>query len=167
MSSWDWTVSSAKWAAVAVLGGASVAGLAWSMSRPAPAAIVRSPAVDSRTAEPVTSTSGAAPMPADSPPNPAPSTPREEVQASEPKPTAPESIPEPSSERDLRVHRINLNAATQAELELLPGIGPTMAKRILDYRAAKGRFSSIEELDKVKGIGEKTMAKIRPLVRVE
>jgi competence protein ComEA len=64
-------------------------------------------------------------------------------------------------------HRINVNTAGQAELELLPNVGPAMAKKIMDYRALHGPFKSIADLDKVKGIGPKTMAKIAPLVTVE
>jgi competence protein ComEA len=64
-------------------------------------------------------------------------------------------------------HRININKASAAELELLPHIGPSMAKRILDYRTLHGPFKSIADLDKVKGIGPKTLAKIAPLVTVE
>jgi competence protein ComEA len=64
-------------------------------------------------------------------------------------------------------HRININTANQAELELLPHVGPAIAKRIMDYRALHGPFKTIADLDKVKGIGPKTMAKIAPLVTVE
>lgn len=63
--------------------------------------------------------------------------------------------------------RINLNTATQAELELLPDIGPTVAKRIIDYRAQRGGFSSTGELDRIKGIGPRTLERLRPLVTVE
>lgn len=64
-------------------------------------------------------------------------------------------------------HRINLNTATQAELELLPGIGPAMAKRIMEYRASHGNFKTIDQLDNVKGIGPRTLTKLRPLVSVD
>ena len=50
---------------------------------------------------------------------------------------------------------LNLNTATQAELELLPGIGPVLAQAILDYRDSFGGFSSKEQLMEVSGIGEK------------
>ena len=63
--------------------------------------------------------------------------------------------------------KINLNTATQAELESLPQVGPSMAKRIMEYRAANGPFRAVKDLDKVKGIGEKTLAKLMPLVTVD
>ncbi len=64
------------------------------------------------------------------------------------------------------VYPININTADQATLQLLPGIGKTYARRIIDYRAQNKGFSSIEELLKVKGIGEKRLAKIRPLISI-
>jgi comEA protein len=63
--------------------------------------------------------------------------------------------------------KININAATAAELESLPGIGPAMAAQILSYRAAHGRFSTIDELRQVKGIGPKKLEKIQPFVRLQ
>lgn len=57
---------------------------------------------------------------------------------------------------------VNLNTADAAELRTLPGIGEVKAKAILDYRAQNGPFTTIEELLQVKGIGEKTLAKLRP-----
>lgn len=60
--------------------------------------------------------------------------------------------------------KIDVNKATPAELELLPGIGPALAKRIIDYRTQHGAFQSVDELDKVKGIGPKVLERLRPLV---
>jgi competence ComEA-like helix-hairpin-helix protein len=62
--------------------------------------------------------------------------------------------------------RIDLNRATAAELELLPGIGPMAAERIVAFRAQIGGYRHVEELSRVKGIGEKTLARLRPLVFV-
>lgn len=60
--------------------------------------------------------------------------------------------------------KVNINTATAAELDTLPGIGPVKAQSIIAYREANGRFSSIEDLILVDGIGEKTMAELRPLI---
>lgn len=59
---------------------------------------------------------------------------------------------------------IDLNAATEAELDGLPGIGPSKAKAILAYREEHGHFRSVDELLEVKGIGPKLLERIRPLV---
>lgn len=61
---------------------------------------------------------------------------------------------------------ISLNTAGAIELEALPGVGPVLAGRIVDWRTKHGRFSSIEELREVSGIGEKLYAALAPLVRL-
>jgi competence protein ComEA len=61
---------------------------------------------------------------------------------------------------------LNLNTATIDQLETLPGIGRKTAERILEYRAKSGGFKKIEELMNVKGIGEKSFLKLKPLVTV-
>jgi competence protein ComEA len=61
---------------------------------------------------------------------------------------------------------VNLNTATPEELEALPGIGPVLAARIVEYRTAHGPFTAVEELLDVPGIGEALLEKLRPLVTV-
>jgi competence protein ComEA len=56
---------------------------------------------------------------------------------------------------------VNLNTATAADLESLPGIGPRMAERIVEYRQKNGAFKKIEDLMNVKGIGEKNFLKLK------
>lgn len=62
--------------------------------------------------------------------------------------------------------RINLNTADAGQLDQLPRIGPAMAQRILDWRDANGRFTSVDDLLAVPGIGEKMLEALRPLVTV-
>lgn len=59
---------------------------------------------------------------------------------------------------------VNINTATSGQLDTLPGVGPVTAQKILDWRAANGAFSSVDELLEVDGIGEKTLADIAPRV---
>jgi len=61
---------------------------------------------------------------------------------------------------------VNINLATLAELDTLPGIGPALAQRIVDYRTAHGGFRSIDELRKVEGIGDAKFAEIKDRVTV-
>lgn len=61
---------------------------------------------------------------------------------------------------------VDLNTATLESLDGLPGIGPVLAQRILDWRTAHGRFSSVDELGEVSGIGEATLSDLRPVVTV-
>jgi competence protein ComEA len=61
---------------------------------------------------------------------------------------------------------INLNTATLEQLESLPGLGPVLAQRILDWRTEHGRFASVDQLRDVSGIGDAKFAEIRPRVTV-
>ncbi|TFD60179.1 hypothetical protein E3T39_08030 [Cryobacterium suzukii] len=62
--------------------------------------------------------------------------------------------------------KVNLNTATVADLDSLPRIGPTMAQRIMDYRTKNGRFTSIDGLRDVAGIGDKTFEALKDFITV-
>jgi competence protein ComEA len=61
---------------------------------------------------------------------------------------------------------LNLNTATAAQLDALPGVGKATAERIVEYRQKNGGFKKPEDLMNVKGIGEKSFLKLKPLVTV-
>ncbi|MPQ97463.1 competence protein ComEA [Modestobacter sp. I12A-02628] len=61
---------------------------------------------------------------------------------------------------------VDLNTATVADLDALPGIGPVLAQRIVDHRTSEGPFTSIDQLDDVEGIGPVAFEELAPLVRV-
>lgn len=62
--------------------------------------------------------------------------------------------------------KININTASQSELETLPGIGPTLASRIIEYRKTTGPFKAVEDIKKVSGIGDKRFEAIKDLITV-
>jgi comEA protein len=62
--------------------------------------------------------------------------------------------------------KVNLNTATVGQLEELPGIGPSLAARIVEHRQKNGAFKSVDDVMAVKGIGEKNFAKIQGFLSV-
>ena len=92
---------------------------------------------------------------------------------------APALAPPPSPARPLRPPRplahtapsetstpLDLNRASQRDLEGMPGIGPGLAARIVDSRARRGMFGSVDDLRRVRGIGDTTLARLRPLLAI-
>ena len=62
--------------------------------------------------------------------------------------------------------KININTATEEELDTLPGIGPSTASKIIDYRKENGKFKSVEEIKEVSGIGDAKYEKIKKLITI-
>lgn len=142
----------AKWAAVVVLGGAGLVGIG------------RSFLVDSVHAPPAPQaiqTVRVEPKPSQAP--------ERDDTASEAADTGVSPVVEPDATEDEpavpdAAVRINVNTASAAELDLLPGIGAVYAERIVAERQANGVFTSVRDLQRVRGIGPKTAAKLEPLV---
>ena len=72
-----------------------------------------------------------------------------------------------SSTSDTTSKKVNINTATQEELDTLPGIGPSIAAKIIDYREQNGKFNSIEEIKEVSGIGEAKYEKIKDSITIK
>ena len=63
--------------------------------------------------------------------------------------------------------KVNLNTATAEQLQMVTGIGPVLAQRILDYRSDHGSFKTVDDLTNVKGVGEAKLVKLRDALTVE
>ena len=63
--------------------------------------------------------------------------------------------------------KININSASEIELTKIPGVGPALAKRIIEFREQHGPFRRLEDIMKVRGIGEKSYQKMRAYITVE
>ena len=80
-------------------------------------------------------------------------------------PDAPKPATKPQSAKTSKVNaKININTADEAELEKLPGVGPVTAKKIVEYRNNNGKFADIEDIKKVRGIGEGRFAKMKDMI---
>lgn len=77
-----------------------------------------------------------------------------------------ESKIDKSTSVETKNSKININTATQTELETLPGIGPSTAANIINYRKENGKFNNIEDLKKVSGIGDSKYNKIKEMIKV-
>lgn len=169
----------AKYGAVGVLGFLAGAGTLWSVTtrEPAPIATTQPPApiivqppqvVINVPPQPAASPVDSGPIGPAGPVGPVPTT------ESAIPPTTVTPTPTPASTpaagpatAPSRTARLNINTATSAQIELLPGIGPALAARIVAYRTSHGAFTSIADLDKVDGIGPKTLERLAPLISVE
>lgn len=79
-----------------------------------------------------------------------------------------ENVPEGNSNSgNIKTGKININKASQIELETLPGIGPSIALKIINYRNENGKFSSIDDLKKINGVGDSKYENIKNLICVK
>jgi competence protein ComEA len=79
----------------------------------------------------------------------------------------PQAVPgETSTTSAASINTVNINVAGVDDLDRLPGVGPALSRRIVEYRQKNGQFSSVEELDNVEGIGPSKMESLRDLVNI-
>ena len=81
--------------------------------------------------------------------------------------TAAERTPGPEMDKAKKSGLININKAGAEQLMKLPRIGPKMAQRIIDFRKENGKFKRLQDLMKVKGIGEKTFKGLKHMVTIQ
>lgn len=91
----------------------------------------------------------------------------EEVRGRAHRPRGGGSATRPGAPAGVAVQPVNVNTATVEELERLPGIGPVLARRIVQDRTARGPFRRVEDLERVRGIGPGLVRRLRPLVRLD
>lgn len=169
----------AGWAAIGVLGGASLVGLAWVISSriptPATAQAAGAPSATppAPPAPPVVIVQ-LPPLPQSLPsdaPQPAGPHALATVQvpnaSDQPQVSPADHTPAPVPEAPAGIRRININTASVEELDLLPGVGKATALAIIEHRTKYGHFRTVSDLDKVPGIGPSRIEKLRPLVIVE
>jgi len=143
--------SAARWVCVAVLGGLGAIGVARGLLHPERPTIAEQPKLETI-------------IPSELPESVRVETRPLQALRVDPDPSAPEPESAPASGIQ---KLINVNTASAAELELLPRIGPVMAQRIIEDRRANGPYESESDLDRVSGIGPKTLEKLSPLIRFD
>jgi comEA protein len=154
----DWTRGPAKWAAVSVVAVAAAGAGYFAFKRPAPvllpksgaAAIERERTPDEHESEP-----------------PGAEIPVRSTGAGDASDKPNTQSGESRTVKPALATRVNINTASAAELDLLPGIGPALAKRIVEDREKNGHFARVDDIVRVKGIGPKTLEKLRALITVE
>jgi len=72
-----------------------------------------------------------------------------------------------STAAETKASRIDLNTATAVDLEQLPGIGPTLSRRVVAYRRTHGPFTTVDDITRIHGVGEKTLARLRDQLEVK
>jgi competence protein ComEA len=81
---------------------------------------------------------------------------------------APQSQPCPAAASvETAAALVNLNSASEEQLQTLPGVGPSRAKAIVAFRAAHGGFTSVSQLMRIKGFGRAMLQRLRPLVTID
>jgi competence protein ComEA len=80
--------------------------------------------------------------------------------------TAPPLVPSAAAAATAEAKPVDLNAAGSDELEAVPGIGKSLASKIVAFREKNGAFKSVDDLLKVQGVGEKSLEKLRPYLTV-
>lgn len=157
----------AKYIAAAVVGILAGAGGMYSWMRSPTPAVIEAPKGEvtevrrtsaERPSKPIEKRYAETPTP----PQPAAELAPQSEPPAEPVPTP---VPEPAAPATI-ARKININTATAAELELLPEVGPKLAAEIVRHRERFGPFKSVVDLDSVKGVGTKTLAKLAPMVTV-
>jgi competence protein ComEA len=97
--------------------------------------------------------------------------PKEEISQTQPEQSIAIQVPATSPVTSVptvkAASKVNLNRASADELQILPGIGPVLAQRMVDWRKAHGRYRTVDDLQEVKGIGKKRLEQLRPLVTVK
>ncbi|MBY0112843.1 MAG: ComEA family DNA-binding protein [Phycisphaerales bacterium] len=175
----DWTYGPARWIAVGLIVALSAVGLSWSLSGRAAQSGATSVVPSDVKAPEVKTHEVKTKVPSGV--TPAAVSPRAvETPAGVPRPVVTELPPAPKPAAVEAVERtkpavpagaaaakININTATQAELESLPNIGPKLAQRILEDRAKNGKYATLKDLDRVSGIGAKTLERLGPLITFE
>lgn len=164
-----------KWVAIGVLAGAGTVGALWAglasrgTTTPAPvaepsSAVAPRPAASSEPTPNRPVASGAPRPIVTSIVPPSPAIPAQgDSRSSSPAPSAAPA----AAATDQSQAVVNINTATAAELEGLPGIGPKLAQAIIDDRTRRGPFRTAADLDRVPGIGARTVERLRDRVRFE